>query len=76
VHEVIAALPDHAVMSARMLFAEIRKAGHRFTDNKVRAAVDDLLVADRIVEVPGQRGAKGYQAVTTASATASEAASQ
>ena len=76
VHEVIAALPDHAVMSARMLFAEIRKAGHRFTDNKVRCAVDDLLVADRIVEVPGQRGAKGYQAVTTASATASEEASQ
>ena len=71
-HDVIAALPDRTVTSARMLFAEIRKAGHRFTDNKVRCAVDDLLVADRIVEVPGQRGAKGYQAVTTASTTASE----
>ena len=41
-----------------MLFAEIRKAGHRFTDNKVRDAVDDLIVADRLVEVPGTRGAK------------------
>ena len=76
VHDVIAALPGHAVRSARMLFAEIRKAGHQFTDNKVRCAVDDLLVADRIVEVPGQRGAKGYQAVTTASTTASEEESQ
>ena len=72
VHGVIVALPDHVVTSARMLFAEIRKAGHRFTDTKVRCAVDDLLVADRIVEVPGQRGAKGYQAVPTASTTASE----
>ena len=71
-HDVIAALPDHTVASARMLFAEMRKAGHQFTRQPVRDAVDDLIVAGRLDEVPGKRGAKGYQAVVTASATASE----
>ena len=67
VHDVIAALPDHTVASARMLFAEMRKAGHPFRDTSIRQAVDDLLVAGRLTEVAGKRGAKGYQAVLTAS---------
>ena len=72
VHDVIAALPDHTVASVRMLFAEMRKAGHPFPDTSVRDALDDLLVAGRLIEVPGKRGAKGYRAVLTASAAASE----
>ena len=45
----------------------MRQAGHRFTEKKVRDAVDDLIVAGRLTEVFGKRGAKGYQApVTTA----------
>jgi hypothetical protein len=71
-YDVVAALPDHAVTSERMLFAEMRKAGHQFTNTKVKDALDDLIVAGRLTEVPGKRGANGYQAVVTASAAASE----
>ena len=67
VHDVIAALPEHTVTSSRMLFAEMRKAGHQVRDVRVRDAVDDLLVAGRLVEMSGKRGSKGYQAVLTAS---------
>lgn len=67
VHDVITALPDHTVASARMLFAEMRKAGQPFRDTSIRAAVDDLVVAGRLTEVFGRRGAKGYRAVLTAS---------
>jgi hypothetical protein len=67
VHDVIRAQPDHTVPSVRMLLAELRKAGHKFTDTKVRDAVDDLIVAGRLTEVSGKRGAQGYQAVATAS---------
>jgi hypothetical protein len=67
VYDVIAALPDHAVTSSRMLFAEIRKAGHQLRDAHVRHAVDDLIVIGRLTEVSGKRGAKGYRAVSTAS---------
>lgn len=67
VHAVIAGLPDGTVASTRLLFAELRKAGHEFTDGEVRDTVDDLTVAGRLTEVSGKRGAKGYQAVLTAS---------
>lgn len=63
VHGVIAALPDHTIGSMRLLFAEIRKAGHPIRDNDVRDAVDDLVVSRRLTEVSGRRGAKGYTAV-------------
>ena len=66
-YDVIAALPEHTVASARMLYAEMRKAGQLFRDASVRAAVDDLIVAGRLIEVSGKRGAKGYRAVLTAS---------
>jgi hypothetical protein len=64
VYDVIAALPDHGVPSMRMLFAEIRQAGHPIRDNDVRDAVDDLVVAGRLAEVSGKRGAKGFKAVS------------
>ena len=72
VHDVIVALPEHRAASVRLLLAQMRKSGHKFTNAKVGNAIDDLIVAGRLVELRGQRGAKGYQAVTTASATASE----
>ena len=72
VHDVITALPDHTVASARMLFAEMRKAGQPFRDTSIRSAVDDLLVAGRLTEVAGKRGAKGYRAVLTASQESSD----
>ncbi len=60
-------LPDHTVDSARMLYAEMRKAGQLFRDTSIRSAVDDLLVAGRLTEMAGKRGAKRYRAVLTAS---------
>ena len=67
VYDVIAALPDHTVASARMLYAEMRRAGQLFRDTSIRSAVDDLLVAGRLTEMAGKRGAKRYRAVLTAS---------
>jgi hypothetical protein len=66
VYEVITALPDHTVASQRVLYAEIRKAGHQLRETKIRDTVDDLIVAGLLVEIPGKRGATGYQAVLTA----------
>lgn len=66
VHQVIAGLPDQLVASSRKLFAEMRQAGQSFRENAIRNAVDDLIVAGRLREVPGKRGATGYLAVLTA----------
>ena len=66
VHGVIAALPERTVTSLRMLFAEMRQAGHKFTETKVRDVADDLLVTGRLIETSGKRGSKGFQAVMTA----------
>jgi len=46
---------------------QLRRAGHQIRNNTIRDAVADLLVAGRLIEVPGPRGARGYQAVETAS---------
>lgn len=67
VYAVIAALSERAVTSTRILLAEMRKAGHQARDIDVRAAVDDLLVSGRLIEISGNRGAKGFKAVPTAS---------
>ena len=67
VHEVIAALPDHTVGSQRKLCAQMRQAGHGYRRTAIADAVDDLIVTGRLIEVPGRRGATGYQAVLTAS---------
>ena len=66
VHDVIAALPDHFVGSMRKLFAEMRQAGQSYRENAIRNATDDLIVAGRLKEGPGKRGATGYRAVSTA----------
>ena len=65
---VINDLPGRAVPSIRLLNAEMRKAGHNLRDTTVRAAVDDLLVAERLAEIPGKRGARGYQSLTASQA--------
>jgi hypothetical protein len=44
VYDVIAALPDRTVPSSRMLFAQLRQAGHEIRHETVRDAVDDLLI--------------------------------
>ncbi|OCB14199.1 hypothetical protein A5717_11620 [Mycolicibacterium porcinum] len=67
VYDVLAALPDHAAESQRKLFAHVRAAGHSFRTESLRQVLDDLIVAGRVNEVQGPRGAKGYQAVVTAS---------
>ena len=61
---VIESLPERAVASMRLLNAEMRKAGHNLRDVSIRSAVDDLLVAGKLTEVPGRRGARGYQSAT------------
>jgi hypothetical protein len=66
VHEVIAALPDRTVGSLRALFAQMRQAGHQVRESKIRDAVDDLIVAGRVIERTGKRNATAYQAVLTA----------
>jgi len=62
--EVINGLKGRVVPSMRLLTAEMRKAGHNLRDATVRAAVDDLLVSGHLAEIPGKRGARGYQSLT------------
>lgn len=61
VHGVIAALPDSTVGSERALFAEMRKAGWKVDDYRIRDAVDDLIAHGRAEEYIGPRRAKGYR---------------
>lgn len=61
VFAVVAALPGKAVASERALFAQCRKAEIKARESHIRRAVDDLIMASRLTEVTGQRGAKGYQ---------------
>ncbi|RJG28875.1 hypothetical protein D3H44_09615, partial [Streptococcus pyogenes] len=63
VFRVVAAAPDHAVGSMRLLFAELRNVDIQFRDDDVRDVVDDLVVSGRLVEISGKRGAKGFRAV-------------
>ena len=66
VYDVIVALPEGTVASARMLYAEMRKAGQSYRDGSIRQVVDDLIVAGRLIEVPGKHRATGYRAIATA----------
>jgi hypothetical protein len=69
------AAPEHQVESERRLFALVRQRGAEARDTQIRRAVDDLLAADLLAELPpGKRGAIGYR--TTASTTASQDPSQ
>lgn len=63
VYAVIDALPKNTVASMRLLYAQVRKAGHTLRDSVIRSAVDDLIVDGRVTEVPGRRGARGYKTV-------------
>ena len=63
VYETLLAQPDSAVKSGRLLLAAMRDAGIQFTTAKGREALDDLLFAGRITEVPGKKNAVGYKAV-------------
>jgi hypothetical protein len=66
VHRVITAQPDQSVGSLRKLFAAMRLAGHDFRESDIRLSNDYLVLAGRLIEVPGKRNAIGYRAVLTA----------
>lgn len=74
VYDVIAALPNHSVACTDLLFAEMRKAGHKFRQTAIRDAIADLIVDGRLIESHGKRGAKGYQADLTPSHGSSHSA--
>ncbi len=68
VYEVILALPEQSVKSTVLLSAAVRAAGHQYRDKAIRDAAADLVIAGRLVEVFGKRGAKGYQVAAATSA--------
>ncbi|MFG3709491.1 DnaB-like helicase N-terminal domain-containing protein [Micromonospora sp. NPDC047730] len=72
VHDVIAALPGKAVGSERALFAEMRKAGWKVDDYRIRDAVDDLIAHGRAEEYDGPRRAKGYRLTAVESSSIEE----
>lgn len=61
VYEVIAGQAE-PIGSERQLFALLRQAGYRWRDRTVRDAIDDLVVAGRVVEGKGSRGSKSFSA--------------
>ena len=72
VYQVIFALPEHTVTSTDKLYAHIRSTGRKASDKNIDRAVTDLVVAERLVEVFGKRGAKGYRAVLISAEGGSE----
>jgi hypothetical protein len=73
VHDVIAAMPGRTIESTRMLYAGMRRVGHQFDEKKIRDAVDDLVVAGRLVELPGKNNARGYRATANVPSAVEEA---
>jgi hypothetical protein len=69
IYELVFAMPDRKVMSVRRLNAALRAAEHKFTDSRVRA-LDDLVEAGRLLEVPGEKRSQGYEAVSSAAEAA------
>jgi hypothetical protein len=69
--DTIAAQDGGFVGASRTLLALLRQGEHRYRDAAVRDALEDLVVAGRLVEVSGKRGARGYRipAGTTSSET-------
>ena len=74
VYATIAAQRNGTVATSRTLLALLRQLGHGQRDTAVRDALDDLVVAGRVVEIPGKRGARGYQAVPEAADHSTESA--
>jgi hypothetical protein len=62
---VIGSAPDGQVRSQNNLRARLRDAGHEFVDKAVPEVCELLVVQGRLVEIPGKRGATGYQVPAT-----------
>ena len=56
-------LTELAANTPSKWYAEMHTAGHPFRESHIRAAVDDLQVTGRLVEVPAKGRATGYNAV-------------
>lgn len=69
IHSTIAESP---VSSKRLLLAALRNAGHNFKTKSVLEALDDLVAAGLLAEVPGKRNAVGLKAVVTVSQQSAE----
>jgi 5S rRNA maturation endonuclease (ribonuclease M5) len=68
VYRTIAAQPEHAVPSRRRLLRLLRAEGASVVrDERLRDALEDLVIAGRVIEVPGRAGSKGYLIVSSAS---------
>jgi hypothetical protein len=59
--DAIAAQPEQTVANREQLFALLRKAGYTLRTADVREALEDLIVAESLVEHLGKRNAKGYR---------------
>lgn len=62
---VITGSDGGAVRSQNTLRALLRDAGHEFTDKAVREVCELLVIQNRLTEIPGKRGATGYQIPAT-----------
>jgi hypothetical protein len=69
IYDIVATAPDATVTSRSNMFAMMRHAGHQFRDTAMTDAANVLVVAGRLKEVPGKRGATGYRAVLSSSQT-------
>jgi hypothetical protein len=76
VYRALLAQPEHAVESGRQLKAALRQGGVKFTNAAAGDAVEDLLLARRIVKVPGANKAVGYRAVLKDSGDPSDSPGQ
>jgi hypothetical protein len=63
IYQTIKAQPDQKVSSWRPLRALLRAAGVKAGDNKVRDAIEDLILDGRLTMTEGPRGAKGYEVI-------------
>lgn len=67
VFTAIAETPNRAVASKRAMRAQLRLAGAGLRNTRIDECVDELVACGRLREVPGKRGACGYEAVLTGS---------
>lgn len=65
VFDVLVAAPERFVESKTRLAAYVRAAGHPHRATELDAAIEDLIVANRVEEVGGTRNKKGYRALTS-----------
>ena len=75
IYQILLGMPDCKVDSGRHLWALMRDSGTKFTNTAARDAVDDLLLAGRIVEIPGRHKAVGYRAVVSESSASADSPS-